>query len=113
MKIFPLRGVTVTVWMLGFGLAATAGQNIAVSQRASDQLQKKITLIRENGREKRPAAKRTAVTEAEVNSYLKYAMATELPTGVTEPYVTIEGDGRLSGRAIVDLNQVKAERSSG
>ena len=113
MKIFPSCGVSVTVWVLGFGLVATAGQNIAVSQRASDQLQKKITLIRENGREKRPAAKRTAVTEAEVNSYLKYAMATELPTGVTEPYVTIEGDSRLSGRAIVDLNQVKAERSSG
>jgi hypothetical protein len=113
MRIFPVRAFSLTAWVLGFALVATAGQGVPLTQRASDQLQKKITLINENGRAKHPAARRTAVSEAEVNSYLKYEMATELPTGVTDPYVTIEGDGRLSGRAIVDLNRVKAERSSG
>ena len=113
MKSCPSPAVSVAVWLLGFALVATAGQSIPLTQRSSDQLQKKITLINENGRLKRPAARRTAVSEAEVNSYLKYAMATDLPTGVTDPYVTIDGGGRLSGRAIVDLNQVKAERASG
>ena len=113
MRIFPCRAVSVTVWVLGFALVATAGQGGPLTQGAAAQLQKKITLISENGRAKHPAARRTAVSEAEVNSYLKYEMATELPTGVTDPYVTIEGAGRLTGRAIVDLNRVKAERSSG
>lgn len=113
MKVVRVRSVSLTLWFLGCALVATAGQGVPLTQRAADQLQKKITLISENGRTKHPAAKRTAVSEAEVNSYLKYEMATELPTGVTDPYVTIEGDGRLSGRAIVDLNRVKAERSSG
>ncbi|HEY7442519.1 MAG TPA: hypothetical protein VH701_08885 [Vicinamibacterales bacterium] len=94
-------------------MVTLAAQTSPLTQRASDQLQKKITLINENARAKQPLRKRTAVTEAEVNSYLKYAMAGELPTGVTEPQVTIEGGGRLSGRAVVDLSQVKAERSSG
>jgi hypothetical protein len=113
MRILTSGTVSGTAWVLGFALVAAAGQTLPLTQRASDQLQKKITLINENGRARQPAKRRTAVTEAEVNSYLKYAMATELPTGVTDPYVTIEGSGRLSGRAIVDLNRVKAERSSG
>jgi len=62
---------------------------------------------------RRPVSLRTTVSEAEVNSYLKYALAEEFPVGVTEPYVTIEGAGRLSGQAVVDLNRVRAERSSG
>jgi hypothetical protein len=109
----PSRAVSTIGWVLGLAMVATAGEPIPLSQRAADQLQRKITLINENGRARRPASRKTAVTEAEVNSYLKYAMAKELPSGVTDPYVTIEGGGRLSGRAIVDLNRVKAERSSG
>jgi hypothetical protein len=113
MRIFPVRAVSATAWVLGFALVTAAAQTPPLTQRASDQLQQKITSINENARAKQPVRKRTAVTEAEVNSYLKYAMADGLPTGVTDPYVTIEGGGRLSGRAIVDLNRVKAERSSG
>jgi hypothetical protein len=107
------RTVSVAACVLAFALVGAASQTVQLTQRASDQLQKKITLINHNGRAKHPASRRTPVSEAEVNSYLKYAMADELPTGVTDPYVAIEGGGRLSGRAIVDLNQIRSERSSG
>jgi hypothetical protein len=113
MRIFSLRTASTTAWVVGLVVVTLAAQTLPLTQRASDQLQRKITLISENARAKQPVRKRTAVTEAEVNSYLKYGMAGELPTGVTEPYVGIEGGGRLSGRAVVDLNQVRAERSSG
>jgi hypothetical protein len=113
MRIFPLRAASTAAWVVGLAVVTLAAQTLPLTQRASDQLQRKITLINENARAKQPLRKRTAVTEAEVNSYLKYGMAGELPTGVTEPYVGIEGGGRLSGRAVVDLNQVRAERSSG
>ncbi|HEY7446412.1 MAG TPA: hypothetical protein VH701_28575, partial [Vicinamibacterales bacterium] len=113
MRIFPSRAASTAAWVVGLAVVTLAAQTLPLTQRASDQLQRKITLINENARAKQPLRKRTAVTEAEVNSYLKYGMAGELPTGVTEPYVGIEGGGRLSGRAVVDLNQVRAERSSG
>jgi hypothetical protein len=113
MRIFSLRTASTTAWVVGLVVVTLAAQTLPLTQRASDQLQRKITLISENARAKQPVRKRTAVTEAEVNSYLKYGMAGELPTGVTEPYVGIEGGGRLSGRAVVDLNHVRAERSSG
>jgi hypothetical protein len=113
MRIFPSRAASTAAWVVGLAVVTLAAQTLPLTQRASDQLQRKITLISENARAKQPVRKRTAVTEAEVNSYLKYGMAGELPTGVTEPYVGIEGGGRLSGRAVVDLNQVRAERSSG
>lgn len=87
--------------------------NVAQSRRDSDRFQNKIAEINENARAKRPVSLRTPITEAELNSYLVYAVAQEFPAGVTDPYVTIDGDGHLSGRATVDLNQLKAAQSSG
>jgi hypothetical protein len=102
-----------TAWVLPFLMVAGLGARVTLSKRDADRLQTKITRINANGQAKKPVSLRTAMSEAEVNSYLAYALAEELPAGVTDLYVTIEGDGRLSGQAIVDLNRVKAERSSG
>jgi len=67
------------------------------------------------GRIPNPAAPlRTPVTEAELNSYLQYELGDKLPTGVKNPSVSILGENRVSGRAIVDLAQVsKAHKSTG
>ena len=102
-----------TMWVLPFLMVAGLGARVTLSKRDSDRFQTKMTRINANGQATRRVALRTAMSEAEVNSYLAYALAQELPVGITDPYVTIEGDGRVSGQAIVDLNQVKAERSSG
>jgi len=107
------RILWATAWVLPFLMVTSLGARVTLSKRDSDRFQTKMTRINANGQAKRRVALRTAMSEAEVNSYLAYALAQELPVGVTDPYVTIEGDGRVSGQAIVDLNQVKAERSSG
>lgn len=106
------RVPSVAVWVLPV-LVAALSADVSISKDDADRLQRKIARIAENAQAKQPISLRTSITEAEVNSYLTYALAQNLPIGVTEPYVTIEGDGRLSGRAIVDLSRVKAERSSG
>src|SRR5204862_333358 len=50
----------------------------------------------------------------EVNSYLQFELGDKLPTGVKNPWVSILGENRVSGRAIVDLAQVaKAHKSTG
>jgi hypothetical protein len=51
----------------------------------------------------------TTVTEQEVNSYLAFEVADQIPPGVVQPEVTIVGDGRLSARAVVDLDAVRRQ----
>jgi hypothetical protein len=51
--------------------------------------------------------RRTAVTEAETNSYLRYKMASELPAGLVDPYIAALGGGRLSANGILDLDAVR------
>jgi len=57
-----------------------------------------------------PRMNRTTVTENEVNAYLQFEE--QLPAGVVDPMVTILGTGRVSARAIVDLDLVKKQRPS-
>ena len=52
------------------------------------------------------------VTEAELNSYLRYEMSDSIPAGVTDPWVSILDEGRLSGKATVDLARVGQSRKS-
>ena len=113
MKSLRSRVLPVAAWALPFLMVAGLGAGAVISKTDSERLQKKIVQINENGRAKRPVSLRTPITEDELNSYLTYALAQELPVGVTDLHVTIEGGGRLSGRAIVDLNRVGAERSWG
>ena len=53
-----------------------------------------------------------AILENELNSYLRYELREEVPAGVTEPTITILGDGRVAGSAVVDLDAVKQSRQS-
>ena len=50
---------------------------------------------------RRPAkvARRTIVTENEVNSYLVYEAREQIPVGVVDPSIADPGPGRVSGRA--------------
>lgn len=58
-------------------------------------------------------AKVTPFSEREVNAYLRFHLGSYFPSGIAEPVVTILGDGRLSGQAIVDLDEVsRANRST-
>jgi hypothetical protein len=52
------------------------------------------------------------VTENEVNAYLANEIREELPGGVVDPSISILGTGRLSGRAVVDLDAVRKSRAS-
>lgn len=83
-----------------------------VSRRDAARLQAKIDRITKGSptRGKTPAT--TAITETEVNSYLRYELGDRIPAGVTDPWVSILEKGRLSGRATVDLARVGQSRKS-
>jgi hypothetical protein len=96
-------------------MAQTSQTLQAPATRAdAEALQHKIErmLDREPGRA--PAARRTIVTEHEINSYLYYyALDGQLPTGVTDPSVGIAGGGRVTAHAVVDLDAVREDRAPG
>ena len=55
----------------------------------------------------------TPMTDSEINSYLRYHAASQIPVGVLEPTLRAAGAGRVSGRAIVDLDVVRKQQERG
>jgi hypothetical protein len=71
-----------------------------------------VATITAQGERPSTIARRTIVTESEVNSYLAYdAGAKQMPVGVVEPSIAVVGAGRLSGRAVVDLDAVRKQKA--
>jgi len=84
-----------------------AAADVQRTRADADQLLRKIAVIATHGLAAQSKPLRTPVTESEVNSFLEFHARSEIPAGVLEPVVTIEEAGRLRGRALVDLDEVK------
>ena len=82
------------------------------SKRDADLLKQKVATITAFGDRPSNQIRRTSVTESEVNAYLGYDGRSQLPAGVVDPAVSILGTGRLSGRAVVDLDAVRRAKAS-
>jgi hypothetical protein len=95
------------LWLIG---AAPRG-DVRASRRDAALLKQKVATINAHAERQMKTGRRTMVTENEVNSYLAYDAQAQLPTGVVEPTVTILGPGRLSGRAVVDLDAVRKAKN--
>jgi hypothetical protein len=93
-------------------LIATLQAGAAVSKRDADALRQKVATISTHAESGAKSARRTTITENEVNAYLTFDSKDQLPAGVVEPSVTIVGGGRLSGRAVVDLDAVRKSKAS-
>ena len=107
-----LRGTPTLVAAALAGTIAVATMAAAdVYTRAdSTSMRLKIERIVEAERtavqRKAPAGLTTPLTQREVNSYLRYDLAPQVPVGIAEPVITIVGEGRLLGDAVVDLDAV-------
>ena len=112
-RLFPgTLGAVVMALMVGVAVRA---QN-PTARKDADAAKKKFADILSVGAlptSKAPKpVRRTTVTERELNAYLASDAAPELPAGVVEPSVNILGAGRLSGRAVVDLDAVRQSTPS-
>ena len=101
----------VAATTIAFG-TSTSGAGAGPSRADAESLRKKITGIVQVGsvpptRQQR----RTMLTENEVNAYLTFDAVDQIPTGVIEPAITIAGGGRVSARAVVDLDAVRKQNS--
>jgi len=105
---FGLCSVLVTA----IGLPGSATES-KISREAADRLLRKAIAINENALSSRPVSARTTVTEEELNSFLALDARDQLPVGVAEPRLEMLADGRVVARALVDLDAVRKQRSSG
>ena len=91
--------------MILTGLVAAATLAAAApappSRRDAASMQQKVDAINT----KKP--RRTVITEDEFNAYFLFDAAKDLPAGVVNPSIAIVGPGRVSGRAVVDLDAVR------
>lgn len=93
-------------------IGSTLVAAVNLTPQLADAFENKVQLVQKNANEG-PKPLSTAFTETETNSYLKYKAGSLLPTGLTEPVLTMEGQGRVSGTAVVDLDVVRQKQSSG
>jgi hypothetical protein len=85
-----------------------------VSRQSADEFSMKMARIQRQGdAADRAGSRRTPLTEDELNSWFMYKSQPLLPEGFAQPQIAIGGDGRLTGRAVVDLGAVAKRRSTG
>jgi hypothetical protein len=96
--------------------ALPAGTDSKLTKQDAARFQTKLATINKNAQIPiaRGAQPRSVqVTDAEVNSYLKYEAKDQIPPGLVEPTLNALGNGRVSGRAIVDLDAVRTQKKRG
>jgi hypothetical protein len=92
-------------------LTVAVDADVRATKRDAELLRQKVATISAEAEKPSKQGRQTTVTETEVNAYLTYDAHEQLPTGVVEPSVSILGTGRLSGRAVVDLDAVRKQRN--
>ena len=89
----------------------------ALTKKEADQFSAKLTRIVEQGKVKKGAAAArqttTQITDNELNSYFRYNAKDQIPVGIVEPTINALGEGRVGGRAIVDLDAVRKQKQRG
>ena len=87
-----------------------------LSKQEGDRFQTKLTQIVAFGNtppSRGAKARSIAVTDAEVNSYLRFHAGDQIPVGIVEPTLSALGDGLVGGRAMVDLDAVRKQKQRG
>jgi hypothetical protein len=104
----------ISVSLITVLMAALAAVQAADTSRPmADSFAKKVAVINQHAESSPSSARRTTLTESELNSWFAFRAQPLLPTGLTQPKVTIVGNGKLMGSATVDLEAIARERGKG
>jgi hypothetical protein len=108
-----MRGTPSVLSALAIVATTSALLAAPLTRPLSDAFAKKIVLVQKMAGEKAAKDRVTTFTQDETNSYLKYGAGDLLPTGLTQPEITLIGQGKVSGKAVVDLDIVRQKQGSG
>ena len=83
-----------------------------LSKQDAARFQTKLAQIEKNAATppKGNVARTTPVSDNEVNSYLKFSAGSQVPVGIVDPILHSVGNGRVTGRATVDLDAVRKQK---
>jgi hypothetical protein len=103
--------------MAGLALAALGASELQPSDAITPDdgtraEQKFITIIGHAGTDS-PEARPTRLPEREINAFLKFQGASQLPTGITAPVVRLGDASLVSAEAVVDLDAIRQQRERG
>jgi hypothetical protein len=98
----------------GVALPDFALHAAAISKQQADLFARKVAqIVGQADRVEKPGSRRTSVSESEVNSWFAYSATPLLPAGVAEPRITMVGNGKVAGKAIVDLDAIAKRKQTG
>ena len=98
----------------GVVLALATVEAASISKQQADLFSRKVAQIVVQGDSiQKPGTRKTPVSETELNSWFAYSAKPLLPQGVTDPHITMVGNGRVAGQAIVDLDAIAKKKQSG
>jgi hypothetical protein len=107
-----LAAALVTLAVIG----ATVTLSARLTKQEADQFSAKLTKIVQHGNLKplKPGpAQTTQISDNELNAYFKYNAGSQIPVGIVDPTINALGDGRVGGRAVVDLDAVRKQKQRG
>ncbi|MEO5898405.1 MAG: hypothetical protein ABIS06_22170 [Vicinamibacterales bacterium] len=87
-----------------------------LTKEQGERFQTKLGRIVKTGetpRSKSRAPQSTQITDAELNSYLRFQAADRVPPGIVAPIINAQGEGKVSGSATVDLDAVRKQKQRG
>ena len=110
-----------TATILGVVVALTSVEAASISKQEADLFSRKVAQIVVQGdavqkpgtKVEKPGTKKTQVSETELNSWFAYSAKPLLPAGVTDPRITMVGNGKVTGQAVVDLDTIAKKKQSG
>jgi len=98
----------------GLILSVASLEAAALSKQEADLFSRKLAQIVVQGdAAQKPGIRRTPVTETELNSWFTYSAKPLLPAGVSDPRITMIGNGKVTGQAVVDLDAIAKKKASG
>ena len=122
----PSRGSAVASLTVGLGRAAVvaavglttlaAGETQSpdtLALEAGAEMERKLLVILRNADTEAPDTRLTPLPVPQINAFLEFQGASQLPTGITEPALHI-GDARMvSAEATIDLDLIRQQRARG
>ena len=114
MTVVLCRSLAVALAPLA-ALAAAGQPDTSGPLTAEDgqRLERKISRIYERDATSGLEVQRLVVFEREINAYLRFQGASQLPVGVTLPRLSILGQGRVSAAVTIDFDVVRESRQRG
>ena len=112
MQVFQSRILSVLCTVALAAGAVDISAQARLSKQDATRFAAKLAQIEKNSLTPRRggAARSTQVTDTEVNAYLRYLAGSQIPVGIAEPDLRGAGNGRVTGRAVVDLDAVRTQK---